>query len=161
MFRVFLLFCLGLGFANGENDYKINNDTYVDYIEGNHNYLNTNGNFSNSSVISDFDNLEHCKHNCAHNKQCIAILNYYNESCYLLSSVNVNIDSHNKSSVLYLKTTHRKIVRDEHTIIGYIFDSYFFKNLYHEYDINIDYEYSYDYDNGESVDSNENHTYIE
>ena len=76
-------------------------------------------------INNTLDNFENCSHNCAMDKKCLGI---YEElepeySCKSLSNLGFPIES-NGTSNSYMKITHNNYEKKEHSISGFLWDTY-------------------------------------
>ena len=128
MTKLFYLFALIVPILGSNFDYKINDNTQVDYllsygdIVGN-DYMFSTGNDNNYLINNTVNNTTECKWNCAYDDNCLGIFENYtgDYECSCLSNLGEPLET-NTTVYSYIKVKHSIFKEYKHSIEGYLWD---------------------------------------
>ena len=128
MTKLFYLFALIVPILGSNFDYKINDNTQVDYllsygdIVGN-DYMFSTGNDNNYLINNTVNNTTECKWNCAYDDNCLGIFENYtgDYECRCLSNLGEPVET-NTTVYSYIKVKHSIFKEYKHSIEGYLWD---------------------------------------
>jgi len=128
MSKLFYLFALIVPILGSNFDYKINNNTQVDYLLsygdiGGNDYMFSTGNENNYLINNTVNNYTECRWNCAYDNNCLGIFENYtgDYECRALSNLGEPVET-NTTVYSYIKVKHSIFKEYKHSIEGYLWD---------------------------------------